>query len=164
VLFVCTGNATRSVIGAALLRRAHPSWAIDSAGTFAIPGLPSSVRTLTALEAVGVSAPGHRSTTLHADHVSDVDLVIGFEVEHVHYVRRRYPRVADRTATLRRLARHDVEPWNLPPGLANEQVEPWMVTEDPAGGDIDVFISCARTIADDMAVLIPRLSAWAPRL
>ena len=162
VLFVCTGNATRSVIGAALLRRAHPEWTIDSAGTFAIPGLPSSVRTLAALDAVGVSAPGHRSTTLAADHLREVDLVIGFELDHVRYIRRRYPHVADRTATLRRWVAHDVDPWQLPANLADEPLEPWMVTEDPAGGDIDVFTECARSIADDMGILIPRLTAWTP--
>lgn len=160
VLFVCTGNATRSVIGAALLRAAHPDWSIDSAGTFAIPGLPSSVRTLAALESVGVSAPGHRSTTLTGGHLDDVDLVIGFELDHVRYIRRRHPEAADRTATLRRLVAHEAHPWQPPPGLADEALEPWMTTEDPAGGDIDVFTDCARSIADDMALLIPRLTTW----
>jgi protein-tyrosine-phosphatase len=160
VLFVCTGNATRSVIGAALLRQAQPAWSIDSAGTFAIPGLPSSVRTLAALESVGVAAPGHRSTTLGVRHVESVDLVIGFEIDHVRFMRRRYPQVADRTATLRRLAAHDVHPWSLPAGLGEESLEDWMVTEDPAGGDVDVFVDCAQSIAADMSALIPRLRTW----
>lgn len=162
VLFVCTGNATRSVIGAALLRRAYPDWSVDSAGTFAIPGLPSSVRTLAALESVGVSAPGHRSVTLHAEHLDHVDLVIGFELDHVRYIRRRHPDAADRTATLRRLVAHDADPWRLPPDLADEALESWMTTEDPAGGDIEVFTDCARTIADDLDVLMPRLTTWTP--
>jgi len=162
VLFVCTGNATRSVIGAALLRQVQPDWSIDSAGTFAIPGLPSSIRTLAALESVGVSAPGHRSTTLSRAHLEDIDLVIGFELDHVRYIRRRYPHAADRTATLRRLVAHDVDPWHLPRGLEEEPLESWMVTEDPAGGDIDVFTECARSIADDMALLMPRLLTWTP--
>lgn len=162
MLFVCTGNATRSVIGASLLRRAYPDWSIDSAGTFAIPGLPSSVRTLAALESAGVSAPGHRSVTLRAEHLTDVDLVIGFELDHVRYIRRRHPEAADRTATLRRLVAHDADPWHLPADLATEPLEPWMTTEDPAGGDIEVFTDCARTIADDMDLLVPRLSMWRP--
>jgi len=160
VLFVCTGNATRSVIGAALLNQEQPEWSIDSAGTFAIPGLPSSVRTLAALESVGVAAPGHRSATLSTHHVEAVDLVIGFELDHVRYIRRRFPQVADRTATLRRLAAHDVDPWSLPSGLDEESLEDWMVTEDPAGGDVDVFVDCAQSIAADMSALIPRLRTW----
>lgn len=159
---MCTGNATRSVIGAALLRQAHPEWHVDSAGTFAIPGLPSSVRTLAALQAAGVSAPGHRSATLQSGHVDDVDLVIAFELGHVHFIRRHHPEVADRTATLRRLVAHQVDPWQLPRGLAEESLESWMVTEDPAGGDIDDFTECGRDIARDMAMLIPRLETWTP--
>ena len=162
VLFVCTGNATRSVIGAALLRQAHPEWAITSAGTFAIPGLPSSHRTLAALQSVGVSVPGHRSSTLHADHLEDVDMVIAFEVDHVRFIRRRFPQAADRTATLRRLVAHDPKPWQLPPDLASERLETWMVTDDPAGGDVEDFVACARDIAADMEALIPRLRSWRP--
>ena len=162
MLFVCTGNATRSVIGAALLRRAHPEWTIDSAGTFAIPGLPSSVRTLAALDAAGVSAPGHRSATLQPRQLDEADLVIAFELDHVRFIRRRHPDAAPRTATLRRLLAHDLLPWRPPESLAEEPLEPWMVTEDPAGGDIDVFTDCGRAIARDMAVLIPRLETWIP--
>ena len=155
LLFVCTGNATRSVIAAALVRRDRPDWQIDSAGTWAIPGLPSSRRTLAALESVGVSAPGHRSTTLTRDHLIDVDLVVGFESDHVTHVRRLAPESADRTATLPRLLLPD---W---PGadLAAEDPRTWTEVDDPAGGDVDDFIRCARDIDGQVAQLLARLDA-----
>ncbi len=155
LLFVCTGNATRSVIAAALVRRDRPDWQIDSAGTWAIPGLPSSRRTLAALESVGVSAPGHRSTTLTRDHLIDVDLVVGFESDHVTHVRRLAPESADRTATLPRLLLPD---W---PGadLAAEDPRTWIEVDDPAGGDVDDFIRCARDIDAQVAQLLARLDA-----
>jgi protein-tyrosine-phosphatase len=155
LLFVCTGNATRSVIAAALVRRDRPDWQIDSAGTWAIPGLPSSRRTLAALESVGVSAPGHRSTTLTRDHLIDVDLVVGFETDHVTHVRRLAPESADRTATLPRLLLPD---W---PGadLAAEDPRAWTEVDDPAGGDVDDFIRCARDIDAQVAQLLARLDA-----
>lgn len=156
LLFVCTGNATRSVIAAALVRRDRPDWQVDSAGTWAIPGLPSSRRTLAALESVGVSAPGHRSTTLTRDHLIEVDLVIGFETDHVMHVRRLEPAVADRTATLPRLLGMD---W---PGadLAAEDPRAWTEVDDPAGGDVEDFIRCARDIDAQVAQLVARLDAW----
>jgi hypothetical protein len=38
------------------------------------------------------------------------------------------------------------------------QLESWEDVLDPAGGDIDVFIDCAREIAELLHVVIPRLS------
>jgi protein-tyrosine phosphatase len=155
LLFVCTGNATRSVIAAALVRRDRPDWRVDSAGTWAIPGLPSSRRTLAALEAVGVSAPGHRSTTLTRDHLDDVDVVIAFESDHVRFIRHMAPEVADRTATLPRLL---VDDW---PGadLAAENPLHWREVDDPAGGEVDDFIRCARIIDGQVRELVRRLDA-----
>ena len=157
LLFVCTGNATRSVIGEALVRRDRPDWPVHSAGTWAIPGLPSSRRTLAALDAVGVSAPGHRSRTLDARHLADADLVIAFERDHVSYVRARFPEAAAYTATLPRLLQDDA--WPLP-DLSTEALREWPEIDDPAGGDIDEFIACARAIAADVSALLPRLDAW----
>jgi protein-tyrosine-phosphatase len=153
LLFVCTGNATRSVIAESLVRLHQPEWVTASAGTWAIPGLPSSRRTLAALQAVGVQAPGHRSTTLTRDHLADADLVICFEIDHVRHIRRLNPAVSDRAATLPRLIQPD---W---PGadLADEDPQGWPEVIDPAGGDTEDFIACARQIARQVEQLIPRI-------
>lgn len=152
LLFVCTGNATRSVIAASLVRLSRPDWTVASAGTWAIPGLPSSRRTLAALESVGVSAPGHRSTTLTREHLDEADLVIAFEVDHVRHVRRLDPGAAVRTSTLPRLLLDD---W---PGvdLAAEDPIDWPEVVDPAGGDVEDFISCAQQIAEQVDLLLSR--------
>ena len=79
-------------------------------------------------------------------------------------MRRVHPQAAPRTATLKRLAR------DLPAGpsplcgtaradaaATRSTLEPWEDVVDPAGGDLDVFVACAREIADLLHELIPRL-------
>jgi protein-tyrosine-phosphatase len=154
ILFVCTGNATRSVIAEALTRRDFPHLEVSSAGTFAIPGLYSSHRTLAALDSVGVSAPGHRSRTLTEDLCARTDLIICFDIDHVQYIRRRHHTAAGRTATLGRLRDHAEGPGNLPLDLASEDPFDWPVHADPAGGDVETFVNCARVIAADLAIFL----------
>ena len=63
---------------------------------------------------------------------------------------------ADRTATLPRLLLPD---W---PGatLSAEDPRAWTEVDDPAGGDVDDFIRCARDIEAQIAALLPRLDTW----
>lgn len=158
ILFVCTGNATRSVIAEALTRRDFPRLKVSSAGTFAIPGLASSHRTLAALDAVGVSARGHRSRPLTDDLCTESNLIICFELDHVRYIRRRHADAANRTATLGRLLMTDADPWILPTHLAEEPLTEWPVHDDPAGGDVETFVTCAQSIASELAMFLARYS------
>ena len=41
--------------------------------------------------------------------------------------------------------------------LHEVQLEPWEDVQDPAGGDLDVFVECANEIATLLHELIPRL-------
>jgi hypothetical protein len=78
-------------------------------------------------------------------------------------MRRVHPKAAPRTATLNRLAR-DLEPGPVPlrerlaaMRLDEVELEVWEDVQDPAGGDLDVFLGCAREIADRLHEVIPRL-------
>ena len=94
VLFLCTGNAARSVIAGAALQARLPDLEIETAGTLAIDGQPMSWRTRAALEHVGLAAPAHRSRQATARDVERAELVIGLAPEHVAWVRREYPPAA----------------------------------------------------------------------
>ena len=96
--------------------------------------------------------------------IEDADLILAMAGEHVAYVRRQYPAAAPKTASIKRLCR------DLPPGppslgeriaslgLAELPIEAWEDVEDPAGGEDEVYRSCAQELADLCADLLPRLS------
>lgn len=74
VLFVCVGNAARSIMAEALLRHAAP----DQFEAFSAGTLPKGVdaRTLTALQDMGISTKGLRSKPLSEFEQMDLDYII----------------------------------------------------------------------------------------
>ena len=161
VTFVCTGNAARSVMAGAVL--SHMGWAkVVTAGTMVIEGMPMSWRTRDALKELGVTVPAHRSRQLSDRDARESDVIVCFETFHVAYVRREHPEAAWKTATIRRLVR-DLKPGGpletrvRALGLDEVELEDWENVEDPAGGELDVVVACAKEVAalvDDLAVLL----------
>jgi protein-tyrosine-phosphatase len=158
VVFLCTGNAARSVMAGAALARSGAA-RITTAGTHVIEGQPMSWRTRSALEGVGLAADGHRSRQIRERDLDQADLVVGLAREHVEHVRRRHPSAAARTATLRRLCRDlPGRSGTLPERLAalrldEVELEPWEDVDDPAGGDVEDFHGCAADIVELVACL-----------
>jgi protein-tyrosine-phosphatase len=162
IVFLCTGNAARSVMATVLFRERATGFDARGAGTHVIEGQPMSVRTRTALEVLGVADRSHRSAQLWEPDARRADLLIAMAPEHVAWVRRTMPEVAARTVTLKRLLRE----WPSTAGddfaarvasldLASIESEPWEEIVDPGGGEQDVFHACAR----ELDVLIDQLVA-----
>jgi protein-tyrosine-phosphatase len=165
VLFLCTGNAARSVFAGAMLCRLRPDLSVETAGTLALEGLPMSWRTRSALEAVGLAPPlpRHRSKQVTGDQLDRADLVVAMAPEHVAWVRRNHSAAGARTSTLKQLAGalHG-SARSLPEGLqsldlAGRTVEANEEIVDPAGGEVGIFVACAREVVALVRRLADRL-------
>ncbi len=163
VLFLCTGNAARSVMAAVSLGQRRPDLRVATAGTLVVDGQPMSVRTRTAITALGHPLPRHASRQVHVADLDAATAIVGLAPEHVLWVRRNHAPAAARTVTLPRLVRHVGPAESLAAQIdaldpAGVDLEDWEEVVDPGGGETDVFVACAREIDDLVGRVADRLA------
>ena len=152
LIFLCTGNAARSVMGGAMFAARRPEATVITAGTHVVDGHPVSWRTREALDALGYDARSHRSAQLRAPDLPATDVVVAMANDHVEWIRRNHPEAADRTVTLHRLVRDLAPPGELLGTRlerldpASIDLEPWEEVADPAGGELPDYVACAQEL------------------
>ena len=117
VLFVCTGNACRSPLADALLKKARPDIVVDSAGTYAYHKVIDLTRRYAEEEGASQflkSVPD----SLQSKNLCDYDLIVTMETEHKEAVLRQCPECADRVVVW-----HINDPYTQPYNQASREFE-----------------------------------------
>jgi len=165
IAFLCTGNAARSVMAAAMMRHVlgeDSPFLVSSGGTHVVPGQPMSVRTRRALERHDLTDPWHQSHQLDAADVERASVIVAMESMHSQWMQRTHPEGVSKTVSLPRLVRDLGErrpQWNEPVPdrvefdarieslrLGDAAIESWEEIIDPAGGEQADFDECADVI------------------
>jgi len=95
VLFVCTGNACRSPVAEALLKKFKPKINVDSAGTRAYYRIIEVARDYLRLQ----EAEQHLKDfpeDLESKKLGEYDLIVAMKPKHKEFILRRYPESDDK--------------------------------------------------------------------
>ena len=141
ILFVCTGNSCRSVMAQALMRHALAQAGlqaiqVDSAGVFAMEGMPPTRETQRVLQDAGFDCAGHRSRPLTGEMIEWADLILAMEPFQMEEVIRRVPGAKAKTHLLKTYGFSSVPP-------AERAGIP-----DPIGKPLEVYEVCFAEIRE----------------
>jgi protein-tyrosine phosphatase len=126
VLFVCSANQCRSPMAEALYRDLvnkngdkNNDWRIESAGCWAISGLPATGSAIRTIQTLGLNIESHRSQPVTESLLEQFKLVLCMEFEHKRTIRKNFPEQADKVFLLSEMIGKDKEIGD-PVGLSSQ--------------------------------------------
>ena len=107
VLFVCSGNVSRSFMAEMLLRNEIEQLKLDnisisSAGLLAYPGSPPDPKMVEYLSAMGITIQGHEARQITKDDVDWADLILVMERDHSSMIEILWPEAKGKVELLGR--------------------------------------------------------------
>lgn len=121
VLFVCSGNAHRSPLAEALLRKLKPDWLVDSAGVSVSIPIAEEIREFLR----GESAEEYlksKPESLSGKKFGDYDVIVAMEPKHRDYVLSLCPECKDKVVV-----------WNVKDPYFMDKEDAWKVYEQIKG-------------------------------
>lgn len=153
VLFVCSGNIIRSVLGEKMLRKLlgeNTSIRVRSAGLLTVTGRPADPRAVTAGQELGYCLEDHRSTPFSTGLAREADLILVMDDLNWSVLAQRFPEAVRRTHLL-------AEAFPDPDAGTTPEID------DPFCGDLKDVRACAQRLYRHVSRLSAQFTAQRAR-